>query len=487
MQGRKKIVLTVALALALALAAVSGLPAPVFSNLSAGETEDGVIEQTLLRDAEPFERGEIALELAREHGMDAVPALVRLVERHQEYEDKHFIVSCIVALTRISPDPGDLAESAARALAGVIDDAAPAGIRYSAARALGHILEGKSEIYDDEFIKEINTTLLTYMVETKGAELYAPSMALFRINDDRMDFSGGQTNPLRWATSLEPGDLADNIYNTFSEHPDRLKALEEQPWPLLIRTYVDAPDSDEGRTALNLLTQQKPLEGVDSLFDRLHTTDTEDASWPRMAVLMGELSGIEPDNPEAVRPDEVGTFLNRWRSKWHEELKTRKDEKHRHYAWRSLEKAIHSAKFEAYPESFELLDTIKKVVLYQYDSPEQIPPHASETSKNLIRDTLSLKSEFTGAKEDLTETETPETRVRIVRSLLEMARSPKGEKISSFFIEDFAGIAGLEEDTNVLFELSRLLSVIGGEPITLEEEKGARAETLENWVNKIER
>ncbi len=437
-----------------------------------------------LRRAEPHERGKIARRIAEEAEIEEARAeLVNIIEHHFDYEDTHFVVSCIIALAHLGPEAAE--EDSVNALIMAMKESDASQIRYSAARALGYLLKERGSENTD-MIRETNTALLSYSEESVGAERYAPSLALFRINED-IDFSEGERMPDRWAQSLEPEELAERVYEKLLENQDRLLDLENQPWPLLVSSYLHAPESDRGREARDLLGDKEPLEAVDFLFNRMQRTSPQEAEWEAMAELLNDLTGVDIDQAQAEAADDISDFMANWRSSWHETLRERIDERHRNYAWNALEQAIQAARFQAYPEDFELLQDLQMVILNQHESANQIPAFASETSRELMEEQLSIKEDFKNTKEDLTEPRDPDARRIESRHLLNLVRDPTGEKIGFLYLDELLEIAREEENSKVLSDLSRVLSTIGGVNIVLEEDIEARANTIDNWRQRIER
>lgn len=327
--------------------------------------------------APPRDRGKKALALARDgDAEEAIPLLVELIEEYLEHKDMdtHFIVGAVQALTHMGSDARDDATAPLLELL----DSLSRELRYVAALALGRIWEGEGP-EESETVREINTLLLSSLETAEGAERYGPALALTRINADT-----GITNP----ESAEPDVLEDEVLEWFFQNRNRLLEPEERPWPLLMRDYLRAPDSQEAEEARALIIERKPLRSVDYLAEALLAADAEDAIRDNLADMLGEVSGVGIDISEARQAEEIREVVHQWRGRWHEELKTRKDQEHRDYTWWALEKAVRQAKTNAYPEDFEHLQAIKEVVINQYDTGREIPDDASRLPRELVAEHL---------------------------------------------------------------------------------------------------
>ncbi len=343
-------------------------------NFASAETARMIEEMEY---AAPRDRGKKALALARDgEREEAIPALVAIIEDYLEHKDKdaHFIVSTVHALTHMGPDARD---EATAPLLGMLDSLSRE-LSYVAAQALGRMWEGEGA-EESEAVREINTLLLSSLEMAEGVERYGPALALTRINADT-----GVTNP----ESAEPEVLESEVLEWFSQNRNRLLEAEERPWPLLMRDYLRAPDSQEAGEARALIIERKPLRSVDYLVEALLAADPEDAIRENIADMLGEVSGVGIDISEAHQAEEIREVVDEWRGRWHEELKTRKDQEHRAYTWWALEKAVRRAKSNAYPEDFELLDTMRKVVINQYDTAGDIPADASRIPRELVEEHL---------------------------------------------------------------------------------------------------
>ncbi len=425
-----------------------------------------------LRNVEPFNRGREANALA-EKGEDIIPDLIDAIENYYKHEDTQMVAVCILALHRMGPEARNATETLLNTL-----NTRYAILNYASARALGSIWAEEGEA-ENELVRDINTKLLSHTLTADQAEKYAPALALAEINNIPAPLQ------VRSVQSLEPLELSRHIYQWMMENEDRFLEVEKRPWPILVRGYLREPGSEHGQQAYDILSKSKPLDSIQFLYKQLLDIDPESQTWENIAELISKFTNVPLDAQEAVEFNDISGYLSQWRKEWYDKLKDLHEPEYRVYSWSELEKAIDSARFKAYPEDFDRLEKIQDVIIHQFDSAEQIPPKASEISRELLEKTLELKADITSSVVNFRDAEDIHEKIRLAQDILDLSNHRRIDEIGHLFLEDIADFAREESNERILSDFSIALSNIGEIPLRLSTDREERKDTLEHWLGIV--
>jgi hypothetical protein len=445
----------------------------------AAGREDGPSPEDLvedLREADSFARGPL-LQQITERGEPAVSALTEVVNTWRQAGDVNFVTGCMLVLGEI----GEPARGATDALMEGLT-ASSARIRYASARALGGIWAGADN--GEERVKNINAALLsaTYAdaYEGRGAEAYAPIMALIRINDIPIDQGGAAT-----LSSVPLASLRSQVGRYMSQNSEALPAFEDQPWELLMAALLRRPRSQMGRQAKQTLVRRKPLAAIESITRTLRRGRVKPGSnrWAELADVLTGISGVKIErDPEGVAAEVVTDWTNRWL----EALRGRTAEQYRTYSLHRLERIIGRAKVDPSPEVLNAVETMKSVLLHQLESPQQLPENISPEVRDLLEHPLELKQEFAEAVTFFRKNQQAHRRLQSAKKMQRVVDRPEGKRVARQFLEQLVQFARQEERRQILVSLARLLRNITGVPIVFgEQSREERSRTIDKWLEKV--
>ncbi|MEF8788162.1 MAG: HEAT repeat domain-containing protein [Planctomycetota bacterium] len=413
-----------------------------------------------LRNTSPTDRAE-ARQAVQELGNDAVQPLIEEVQGYSPGGDANYVANCIIAL-------GNLGDSAAtNALLEALENENQQ-IAYTAARALGKIHSGSS--INDQ-VREVNGALAaTVYREYPHPLALGAAIALSQIN-------GIGQNPT--SRNLE-GDLYPAVTQWYGQNPDSLPALENQSWPLLLQTAVNAQQQSRRDQATELLVGRKPLEAVNVIFDLLRgeRAQVSDERWSELAGMLEDITGVSfpQDGSQQER-------LDAWTQQWQRNLKTRTGEEFRNYCWRMLDEKITDFKREPTTGTEQEVNTYKEILLSQMDSSDQIPNWASETAADLLREPIEMKQTVQGAMDAIGPDTAAYRKIAELSRVRSVVRKDDGPPVVRMFAPGLVQMARQTENEDVRAMLSTILTLMTGIPVDLSKE-GALQEWLQQAAEK---
>ena len=452
--------------------------APAAHSQAAGGEEGPSPEDLVedLREADSFARGPI-LQQITELGEPAVSALTEVVSTWRQAADVDFVAGCILALGEI----GAPARGATDALLEGLT-APSARVRYASAKALGGIWAGGDN--GEERVKGLNAALLsaTYAdaYEGRGAEAYAPLMALIRINGIPIDQGGAAT-----LSSVPLAGLRSQVGGYMARNSEILPAFEDQPWELLMAVLLRRPRSKMGRQAKQILVRRKPLVAIESITRTLRRGKVKPGT-PRWAELADVLTGISGVRIERDPDGKAAEVVADWTDRWLEALQGRSAENYRTYSLHRLERIIDRAKVDPRPEVLEAVETMKSVLLHQLNSPQQLPENISPEVRDLLEHPLGLKQEFAEAVKFFRDNQQAHRRLQSVKKMQRVVDRPEGTRVARQFLDQLVEFSRKEERRQLLVSLARLLRNITGVPIVFgEQSREERSRTIDKWLEKV--
>ena len=429
-----------------------------------------------MREADPAETGDIIARVA-ELGEGAVPALSETVAEWKEIDDTGFVVSCLLALSQIGP----AAQPATETIADTLNSSHP-GIQYAASRALRSIWDDAEP--DDEDLRSINASLLASLYRSNGPRLYGPALALIQINRisvDMGDYTG--TDP----SSLPPRELRGQLERWAADNPNRFPPVAEQPWELLLARLLRQPGSATSQRAKTVLIERQSLVAVDPLLRVLPRASDQPERWAALAELLSEITGVSLNTDAPENQQAATDRVQDWRNRWSQALKERKDSKHRAYTWQRLETMLAEMQREPTEELRRQIHRLHAVILQQFDSPENIPPTATEMARQYVRGPLAMKQRFAEALQSFREAEQTEQKLSNIKKMRDLIATQRGREVGRQFLPQLLVPARNEQSPRVLEPLGRLLTTLTEVPIhfgqpTMEKRKQA----IEQWLLDVQ-
>ena len=397
-----------------------------------------------------------AREAVEEFGNQAVQPLIDEVQAYEPDGDANYVANCAIAL-------GNLGDTAATNALLDAMDYEDKQVAYQAARALGKIYsQGDAE----ERVTEVNGALaaVVYRHYPQPMALGA-GIALAQVN-------GLTQRPT--AASLEE-DLYPAITQWMADNPDQLPPVDDQPWPLLLQTFVDGQQSDRRSRAREVLAGTQPLEATDVIRDILRgrRSDISDERWTELAELLGDITGVKVPQ-DGSRQER----LDAWMAAWKRELKTRTGGRFRDYCWQMLEEKIRAFKRNPNDEMREEVNTYKEILLSQTDSPDQIPDWASETSAELLERPIELKQQVSDALQNIDADTAAYRKIAELSQVRSVANNEQGPPVIRMFAQRLVQMARQEQNEDVLALLSTILTRMSEIPIDLSKE-----DALQEWLD----
>jgi hypothetical protein len=349
-------------------------------------------------------------------------------------------------------------------------------LRYVAASLLGDLwkLHGPDDKRPVAVMRNINAALMASAYRAAGSPgIYGPALAMIDINE---------IPNIERPADNSPEELAEFLRRWQAASPERLPALQEQPWILLLARVMENPASEEAKSAADLLQRERPLEAADFLVAQMAREQATPPRWQAMARLLTAITAVPM--PEAPPAAEKAAVVNKWEQDWRNKLRQSKQPHFRAYTWLQLERDVTRMRVQPSLAAQAAIEQWSDVITDQFKSPDEIPKDASEAAVRLVQGPLKFKAQCEETLAALHNPETPSYKgPGLIKALQRGAlASPKNQALAMRYLNEFTAYGRKEKHDLTLQALGEYLADITGLPLELtrltDEERKNR---LDQW------
>jgi len=457
----------VALCLLVATALCVGRTSVAQEGSSAGNAAGEVgVKLEELKNSPSYERAEKRDEILS-LGMDAVQPLIAEVARFATEKDKNYVVNCILLL-------GQLKDASATDVLLEAIKSTDKQISYWACKALGNIWEGKDGQSDRA--RAVNGALLgVYYGGVSELEAFGPGLAIAKINNIQMD-------PQEMATAQS---LRAAIDAWVTGNPQSLPELKDQPWPLLLKSFIGAREPAVRQEARDVLVTKKPLGAVDVILSELRKPKGEvpEDQWKRLGSLLGQISALPfPAEASGTASSTRQQQVEIWRDRWFAELKKRTAEEYRQYSWRNLERYIRAMQMEPTEATSREIDNYRGVLIWQMTGPDDIPDEATESAVKLLEEPLAVKKSLRESLDAAKKATEAFEKVGEFSEIQDLVAEAPGREVGQQFLMEFTRLARTETNRDVLTLLANILTRLSDVPCDLSQPSDEqRNRAIDQW------
>lgn len=401
-----------------------------------------------------------------------IALLISEITNPEKAKDESYVANCVIIL-------GQLKACAATPVLLKRLEAPNKEISYQAAAALGEIWADRSP--DEERLKRINGALLSRLaVDVSEAEIFAPAMALLRINR-------APGPEIRLAT---PKRLMEAVDTWVEGNLDKLPPPSKQSLSLLIRFVVRLENPQARNEALAVLTSRKPLAAIDYLLQHLRLEKDKLKSKRRreLGKLLGAITGVPfppKASPRMARSPE--RLVKAWVEEWYKYLKRpgARSEKHMRYVWNSFESSLRSLNLNYSDAVAERIRRLWEVILFQAANLDDIPENASPKAKSLVESQLAIKETIAKTVRQIESTQEAIAKLELLHRIHSQLDKDGALVVAGQFLEKLAQVARKEENQDVLNKFGDLMTHISGIPCQLSSDIKQRGKDIDDWLKQL--